>query len=460
MKTEAPLRGMNSLHSDKKLVLPIILLVGKPSLRHSFGLKHEGGPRPSGTFVTLNNWRPTPIWYLLLARLSIFGGKYPQVNHSAIVVPARQTEEGFAPLHRIRKTPGYVIAALELHRHDMLDRSKMTSAIPDSNSSSSPRGHNQSERDSYNRKKRKGPRLAHRKSRTGCQRCRARRVKCDESRPVCRDCHRHGIPCVYDRPAEEGAIPPSTGIQSRPLEPSPSDPSNDAHMELRLLHHFTLFTSATMPGAHLKRIKDCWSIDVPRLAFSYKPLLHAVFAIAALHLSKVNPDEAGLPDIHCNFLEQALREHRLCIGGITTQTADAVCFTSILLQIDVFATLQSRHVVSYEQVSEWMRLVRGSVAVFDAAMEIVRHNTHPPNIWCIIDTFPMPLRTNSDAGSFSFLLPTVPDDEDDETALEAYRGAVAHINATWLAMEAKEHPQISCRRLMVFPLGDLALWWF
>ncbi|KAJ5501671.1 hypothetical protein N7453_006488 [Penicillium expansum] len=291
----------------------------------------------------------------------------------------------------------------------------MTSATPDSNSSSSPRGHSQNERDSSNRKKRKGPRLAHRKSRTGCQRCRARRR--DESRPVCRDCHRHGIPCVYDRPAEEGAFPPSTGIQSRPPEPSPSDPGNDAHMELRLLHHFTLFTSATMPGAHLKRIKDCWSIDVPRLAFSYKPLLHAIFAISALHLSKANLDEAGLPDIHCNFLEQALREHRLCIGGITTQTADAVCFTSILLQIDVFATLQNRHVVSYEHVSEWMRLVRGS-----------------------------------DPGSFPFLLSTVPDDEDDETALEAYRGAVAHINATWLAMEAKEHPQISCRRLMVFPL--------
>ncbi|RAK81038.1 Zn(II)2Cys6 transcription factor domain-containing protein [Aspergillus fijiensis CBS 313.89] len=315
------------------------------------------------------------------------------------------------------------------------------SAIPESNPSSSPRGHSQSERDSSNRKKRKGPRLAHRKSRTGCQRCRARRVKCDEARPVCRDCHRHGIPCVYDRPAEE--------IQSRPLQPSSSDPSN---IELRLLHHFTLFASATLPGAQLKRVKDCWSIDVPRLAFGYKPLLHAVFAISALHLSKANPNEAGLLDIHCNFLEQALREHRLCIGGITTQTADAVCFTSILLQVDVFATLQNHTVVSSEHVSEWMRLLRGSVAVFDAALEIARHDTHPASIWCIIDTFPIPLRTSSDAGAFSFLLPTAPDDEDNDMALEAYRGAVAHINATWLAMEAKEHPQVTCRRIMVFPL--------
>ncbi|KAE8374998.1 hypothetical protein BDV26DRAFT_283816 [Aspergillus bertholletiae] len=269
----------------------------------------------------------------------------------------------------------------------------MTSTIPAINSSSLPQGHPQNEGDSSNREKRKGPRLAHRKSRTGCQRCRARRVKCDEARP----------------PVEERAVPPSTWIQYRPLEPSPSDSSNDEHMELRLLHYFTLFTSATMPGAHLKRIKDS------------------------------NPNEASLPDIHCIYLERALREHRLCIGGITTEAADAVFFTN-------------RPAASYEQVKEWMHLVRGSVAVFDAALEIMRRNTHSANIWCIIDTSPIPLRMNSDAGSFSFLLPTVPDDEDDETALEAYQGAVAHINATWLAMEAKEHPQISCRRLLVFPL--------
>ena len=59
----------------------------------------------------------------------------------------------------------------------MWDQHTMTSAIPNSKSSSSPPGNPQSEGDSSNCEKRKGPRLAHRKSRTGCQRCRARRVK-------------------------------------------------------------------------------------------------------------------------------------------------------------------------------------------------------------------------------------------------------------------------------------------
>ncbi|PYH77712.1 hypothetical protein BO82DRAFT_377863 [Aspergillus uvarum CBS 121591] len=228
----------------------------------------------------------------------------------------------------------------------------MSSAIPDTKARPQPKSRPTA-------RSAKAPVSPTRKSRTGCQRCRARRVKCDETRPVCRDCHRHGIPCVYDRPAGR---------------------SNLAHSS--------------------PRIKDCWSIDVPQLAFDYKPLLHAIFAISALHLSKANPNDAGLPDIHCHYLEQALREHRLCIGGI----------------VDVFATLQNRPVVSYDHASEWMRLVHGSVAVFDAALEIARHKTHPASIWL------------------------------------AYRGAVAHFNATWLAMEAKEHPQISRRRLMAFPL--------
>lgn len=42
-----------------------------------------------------------------------------------------------------------------------------------------------------------GPRLYHKKSRTGCSRCKARRVKCDEARPACGGCSRHQVACVY-----------------------------------------------------------------------------------------------------------------------------------------------------------------------------------------------------------------------------------------------------------------------
>ncbi|KAI0977368.1 hypothetical protein F4678DRAFT_11424 [Xylaria arbuscula] len=43
----------------------------------------------------------------------------------------------------------------------------------------------------------RGPRLYHKKSRTGCLRCKQRRVKCDELHPSCSSCSRHLVECVY-----------------------------------------------------------------------------------------------------------------------------------------------------------------------------------------------------------------------------------------------------------------------
>lgn len=134
--------------------------------------------------------------------------------------------------------------------------------------------------------------------------------QCDEARPVCRDCHRHGVACLYDR--SEGQRPTAQTEQQRSAAPPSSHPSQialassheaaataatttlcnpppweggyHAYTELRLLHHFTVGTSLTFPGAHLQSIKDCWSIEVPKLTFAYKPLLYAIFAISALHL--------------------------------------------------------------------------------------------------------------------------------------------------------------------------------
>ncbi|KAI1342246.1 hypothetical protein F5Y15DRAFT_335587 [Xylariaceae sp. FL0016] len=47
----------------------------------------------------------------------------------------------------------------------------------------------------------RGPRLYHKKSRTGCLRCKQRRVKCDENRPSCGSCSKHIVECVYPNQA-------------------------------------------------------------------------------------------------------------------------------------------------------------------------------------------------------------------------------------------------------------------
>ncbi|KAI1452944.1 hypothetical protein F4805DRAFT_470482 [Annulohypoxylon moriforme] len=56
----------------------------------------------------------------------------------------------------------------------------------------------------------RGPRLYHKKSRTGCLRCKQRRVKCDESRPSCSSCSRHAVECFYPNANQVSARPAQT----------------------------------------------------------------------------------------------------------------------------------------------------------------------------------------------------------------------------------------------------------
>ncbi|KAI1138993.1 hypothetical protein F5Y05DRAFT_383246 [Hypoxylon sp. FL0543] len=63
----------------------------------------------------------------------------------------------------------------------------------------------------------RGPRLYHKKSRTGCMRCKQRRVKCDETRPSCSSCSRHAVECIYPNASQGAAkVIPDTRRNSVP----------------------------------------------------------------------------------------------------------------------------------------------------------------------------------------------------------------------------------------------------
>lgn len=53
----------------------------------------------------------------------------------------------------------------------------------------------------------------HKRTRSGCFTCRARRIKCDETRPVCERCRKGSRDCVYPSPA---ATPSKVGGRSAP----------------------------------------------------------------------------------------------------------------------------------------------------------------------------------------------------------------------------------------------------
>ncbi|KAI5924315.1 hypothetical protein F4810DRAFT_664872 [Camillea tinctor] len=67
----------------------------------------------------------------------------------------------------------------------------------------------------------RGPRLYHKKSRTGCIRCKQRRVKCDEGRPSCGGCSRHVVECVYPSQAVSSASGKQVPIDQDERRPAP-----------------------------------------------------------------------------------------------------------------------------------------------------------------------------------------------------------------------------------------------
>ncbi|KAK3343262.1 hypothetical protein B0H65DRAFT_590158 [Neurospora tetraspora] len=175
-----------------------------------------------------------------------------------------------------------------------------------------------------------GPiRRAHRKSRTGCTACKARKIKCDEHHPSCINCISHGLQCPFlsmkanlpprPRPQSQTASPvtqsqfQSPSPVSPPRQPSPPPPSiptnpsyhpisgvnnpienNDDDplptLHLLLLHNFTSSTYLTLTTD--PTVANFWRTSVVNLAFSLSSsspsssyLLRVLLSVSALHLA-------------------------------------------------------------------------------------------------------------------------------------------------------------------------------
>lgn len=207
------------------------------------------------------------------------------------------------------------------------------------------------------------PRLAHRKSRQGCTRCKDRKVKCSEGRPACTACLRHGVACEYtpvcqpvrrraDHSANDvhrGPIPiarsqsmqrlkndttnPAPAVQTptpdsglgNSMSPVAGDLTGSQYssgqpdsrerrhaVELFLLHRFTADVGASFPSSRYEISKDMFPWHAPNLACDHPLLLQAIFAITALYLCKTmsspmaataSTNPKGMPDVfrHVDF---------------------------------------------------------------------------------------------------------------------------------------------------------------
>ncbi|KAJ5244142.1 hypothetical protein N7489_004238 [Penicillium chrysogenum] len=176
----------------------------------------------------------------------------------------------------------------------------------------------------------------HKKSRNGCNQCKERRVKCDETRPLCSACTARELPCVYSTPCPRRYSPTETSLKPEPKPPAkPAFISPKYHAQhLLLMHKFSTETYKSICGDHSDI--EGWQVLIPKLAFEHEFLLHGIFAIAALHMAATNAD----PEQVLSYLDTALQCNELAfapfreaLAHLTPLNCDAVFAQSAIVTI-------------------------------------------------------------------------------------------------------------------------------
>ncbi|KAE8395164.1 hypothetical protein BDV23DRAFT_169163 [Aspergillus alliaceus] len=172
----------------------------------------------------------------------------------------------------------------------------------------------------------------HTKSRYGCFSCKARRVKCQETRPnPCANCISRNTLCIY--PSEEQVLhrrghssshgshrsrivgsrhgssarrsttPPA--LESAVTLSSQQNVSHHAFAadDLRFLQHFLIVAYPHLPFGS----EDLWKTCLPASAHECPHLMHAILCLGATHLSLVTPDGGRYTTLAVTHRGQALR---------------------------------------------------------------------------------------------------------------------------------------------------------
>jgi Fungal Zn(2)-Cys(6) binuclear cluster domain len=181
----------------------------------------------------------------------------------------------------------------------------------------------------------------HSKSRTGCTVCKKRRIKCDETKPACRQCVDYGRQCSFL----------ITGLQAVAGEPQQQhahgrDASKDELFEQiweklqpqaelctlgelsiqkaclqTLLSHFIGCEDEWLAAPTFQQILQQHGVQ---LGLRSDYLLHAILAVTASHLHYLDPTKAELELIYGFHNSCSLRLYREKLNNIQPEDADAL----------------------------------------------------------------------------------------------------------------------------------------
>ncbi|OAG05424.1 uncharacterized protein CC84DRAFT_1163968 [Paraphaeosphaeria sporulosa] len=205
----------------------------------------------------------------------------------------------------------------------------------------------------------------HRKVKSGCHICKRRKIKCDELKPQCSNCHRYASECVYPAPSDSERLRPSMSPVAHSPESNGEESYSSGHdlpmRDLALMHQWSVATCYGF-GDGFVDDADPWREQVPIIAQQFPFLMRGILALSALHLSKDTSD----PNMRIRYLrtaayhqDLAIPEYRSTLLDVTKENVVAVMIFSAILTIYSFAAPKDAGRSFAEGPPEWIFLHRG-----------------------------------------------------------------------------------------------------
>ncbi|KAK5996584.1 Zn(2)-C6 fungal-type transcription factor afumD-like protein [Cladobotryum mycophilum] len=304
---------------------------------------------------------------------------------------------------------------------------------------------------------RKCPRLSHKKSKTGCQQCRGRRVKCDEVHPVCGPCGRHNVKCYYDRPCIiQGDHLPKEGRKRR-------------LMEINLVHHYIVETCQTFPTSLQEQFStwpdNIWDSHVIRLAMDYEPLLYMIMAITILHAEATGSKDLYLMDdalkLRRGYIAAMENQHLTAIAdmkrliAIGNNRAEGAAFASVLFLYDAFAGMRYRQkdLSPYQAPIYWLQTCKNLREILREAVELDKPDSIiNAAVWSsALMEEPCVLFCEANRSKFPYLREIRSDEGLGEADYESCLTVLSCVGALKCALDMGINVQVLCRKLMDLP---------
>ncbi|EAU35520.1 conserved hypothetical protein [Aspergillus terreus NIH2624] len=193
-------------------------------------------------------------------------------------------------------------------------------------------------------------RRPHRKSRAGCANADPRPCQCDETKPHCLRCRKHGVECTYEaskvrtvsRGGPDIASPDASAFSmaviavSSEIDRLLDVKSRDGRFSASLwaLQHFSAATSPTVSEGLPQRIMRCKMIQ---LAFENPLLMHGIIATAASHLRHCVPNNTHYKLLEAHHWQRSISQYsKELSAGVGPRNMDPLFSNCLLMTVHSF----------------------------------------------------------------------------------------------------------------------------